>query len=81
MHKELLNKVQKMVAQVATDNGIILAVEFETRERFAHFVIALTFKTLRDIGYTTQEAMDMTLGDGAYQSIADSVWDASQASQ
>jgi hypothetical protein len=81
VNTKLLNSMQKMVADVATENGIVLADEFGTRERFAHFVVALTCKVMWDMGYTTQEAIDLTLGDGAYQSIANSVWDAAQASQ
>jgi len=75
---ELLNKVQTFMIDFANSKNIRLDREFDSVEQFKQFVIAFTFKTLREIGIETDTAFDIVFGDGAYAKLAEEVWAANQ---
>lgn len=75
----LLNAVQKLLIDFANKKGISLADEFETVDEFKKFVIAFTVKNLTDLGMSVQTALDLTLGDGTYDRIVESTWNAAQS--
>ena len=75
---ELLNAVNKMMVKFANEKGIDLQADFETPEKFKHFVIGFTIKTLVEMGLEISEAYDIALGEGAYKKTSDSVWDSLQ---
>ncbi len=76
---DLLNAAQKFMIDFANKKGINLQDDFKTVDDFKTFVIGYTFKTLRDIGIETDEAFDLVFGDGAYDKLADDVWNAANA--
>lgn len=67
----LLNGIQSIIIDFANREGINLATEFVTVQDFKKFVIAFTFKALKDMGIDTEQAFDMTLGDGQFQAMFD----------
>lgn len=71
---ELVNAAQKFIIASANEGGINLRDEFETVEDFKKFVIAMTIKTLVDGGYEVAKAFDLVVGDGAFERLADEVW-------
>lgn len=76
--KEILNTVQKFIIDDCNARGISLADHFPTVAEFKKYVFALTVKTLVEIGFTVKEAIDMTLGEGQYDALVESVWNAAQ---
>lgn len=72
--KDILNKVQAFMIDFANKEGIRLDSQFPSVEAFKEFVIAFTFKTLVEIGMSTQDAFDMVFGNGAYNQLAEDVW-------
>jgi len=75
-----INEVKNMIVKAATENGIDLADQFETPEAFKRFVLAFIFKNLRDLGVPTNEAFDLTFGEGQYEELVHNVWTAAQTS-
>jgi hypothetical protein len=75
---ELLNKVQSLLIEFANQEGISLQDEFASVEDFKKFVIGFTFKILTDKGVSTKDAYDMVAGDGAYDTLAERVWNDAQ---
>ena len=71
---QLLNDVQRFLVDFANREGINLADDFETVGDFKQFVIGLTIKTLVDIGLSVSEAYDTAMGDGAYNALAERIW-------
>lgn len=74
-----INAVRSLIIDFANQNGIDLSSEFKTAEDFKLFVISFCIKTLVSFGYSTNQAYDVVHGDGAYQQMADSVWDSLKA--
>ena len=66
---EVLNGVKDLIVKFANENNINLQEEFSSLKEFRGFVIAFTFKSLRDMGMDTQEAFDIVAGDGAYEDL------------
>ena len=73
--KTLLNAVQKLFIDFANSEGIVLSDHFKSTDAFKQFVIGFTVKSLTDAGVPVATATDLALGDGAYESIANSVWE------
>lgn len=78
MNTELLNAIKNLLVKFANENNIILAHEFGTPAKFKEFVIAFTFKQLKELGVDTKDAFDMLMGDGAFDEMANSVWESAQ---
>lgn len=75
---ELLNKVQRKIIDFANSEGISLQGEFGSVDNFKKFVVAFTIKSLVDAGTEIDKAYDMVFGSGAYNTLAETVWEASQ---
>lgn len=75
---DLLNAIQAMLIDFANKNGIILSQEFETVQKFKDFVIAFTFNSLTSIGLSVREAYDVIFSDGAFDALAERVWNENQ---
>lgn len=75
---DLLNKVQRLMIDFANSEGINLQDEFKTVDQFKDFVIAFTFTSLRNMGIETDKAFDIVFGDGAFDKLAEQVWQAAQ---
>jgi hypothetical protein len=74
-----VQQMQRAIAETATQQGISLRQEFGTTERFAEFVIGMTFKVMTDNGMSVEAATDAIFGDGAYERIAAEVWELAQS--
>lgn len=68
-HLQLLNAIQKHIIDSATRDGVSLADHFPTVQAFKDFVCAATFQTLRDLGHDTEQAINLTFGEGAYDEL------------
>lgn len=77
-HFDLLNKVQSMLITFANEKGISLKEEFGSVDAFKQFVIAFTFRSLTDAGLATDAAYDAVFGIGAYEELAENVWNAAR---
>lgn len=67
---QIINTVKSMIVELANRNNIVLSEQFASKEDFKEFVISFTFKLLTEnMGYTTQQAFDLTLGQGAYDKL------------
>ncbi len=66
---DILNQVQSLFIAQASAAGENLAETFATVEDFKKFIIALTFKGLRDAGMEVSEAFDVVLGGGSYEEL------------
>ena len=75
---ELLNKVNSYLVDQATANGVDLQTEFGTVDNWKKFVMSLTFKTLRELNVATDVAFDLVFGNGQYEDLVNSVWEAAQ---
>lgn len=72
----MLNAINQMLVKVANENGIDLAVEFGTPEKFKTFVISFSIKSVMDIAKVNLvAAYDMVMGTGAYEQMANQVWE------
>lgn len=78
---KLLNEVQKLLVAFANEQGISLREEFGTVEEFNKFVISFTFKALVDAGLEIRKAYDAVMGNGAYEKLANDVWESFQTAQ
>ena len=78
---ELLNSFQRLVIEFANKEGIILQNEFKSVDAFKEFVIGLLFRMLTDMGVETDTAFDLVFGDGAYNRLAESVWNSARERQ
>ena len=67
---DILNQVQDLVIDQANAAGENLSDTFATVEDFKKFIIALTFKGLRDAGMDVSEAFDATLGAESYDALS-----------
>ena len=73
---KLLNEVQSKIIEVANQNGTSLKAEFGTVEEFKKFVVSFTIRAFMEIGgLTVNQAYDVVMGDGAYNELANSVWE------
>lgn len=79
MNTNLLNQVKSLILSHANENGIDLASEFEARSDFVNFVISCTLKSILDLGVPVDQAWDIVMGDGSFESLADDVWTQMQA--
>ena len=75
-----INEVKNLIVKTATEKGIDLQAEFGTPEAFKRFVLAFIFKNLRDMGVETEEAFDLTFGEGRHEELVHDVWTAAQTS-
>lgn len=75
---KLLNEVQKLLIAFANEQGISLRTEFGTVEEFKRFVISFTFKVAVDAGLTVRTAYDLVMGNGAYDKLANDLWESFQ---
>ena len=77
-----LNALQKLVIEQANQDGILLSDQFESPEAFRKFIISLAIRGVMEMGgLTIREALDLVLGEGTFQKIADDVWEANQKDQ
>ena len=80
MNHELLNSVRDEIIAIANKEGRNLMDEFGSVDNFKQFVISTCIKGLVDQGADLPVAYDLVLGEGAYQSLSDSVFEQLQAS-
>lgn len=70
----LLNAIKDKMIEVANQNGISLADHFADVTEFKQFVMAFTFKVVREMGFETAEAFDIVFGEGSYDELTRSVF-------
>lgn len=70
---KIVNTVKDRIVEFANEEGIVLSEMFPKMEDFKSFVFSFTFKILRDMGYSVQESYDLTLGEGQYEKLFQSV--------
>jgi len=75
---QVLNAAKDFIVKDATARGVNLEDEFGTPDKFKEFVFAMTFKALKDGGLSTQEAFDVVAGEGAFEDMANKVWENAQ---
>ena len=70
MDTEILNNAVRYLAKSG--------VKVENTDEFKKALISLCVTTLVDLGLAINEALDLVMGDGFYQSISDACWEAAQ---
>ena len=72
---ELINGVKQIIVDFANTEGIVLSELYKTREEFNTFIIGFTIRAVKEIaGFSTREAYDVVMGEGAFTQLANDVW-------